>query len=146
MHGMIGCFCVFVVVLCVDVLTKAWAARFLPLAGETAPSFFSLSLHHNYGLSFSLFSDHPTIALLISAAAFCCLAAACAKLRLHRRAPYTCALLCAGAIGNLLDRVFRGYVVDWIYFVKYINIADISLCLGCLLAFKSYYHHTTGRR
>ncbi len=49
------------------------------------------------------------------------------------------ALLLAGGIGNLVDRVFRGYVPDFIRFVyhKYFpyvfNVADIYVCIGAVL-------------
>ena len=44
-------------------------------------------------------------------------------------------LLLSGAIGNLIDRVFRGYVIDFINleFVDFavFNLADCYICLGC---------------
>ena len=47
-------------------------------------------------------------------------------------------LILAGGIGNLIDRVFRGFVVDYIDFnplIKYpvFNIADICVVIGCLI-------------
>lgn len=49
------------------------------------------------------------------------------------------ALICAGGIGNLVDRVFRGYVPDFIrfvhnaYFPYVFNVADIYICIGAVL-------------
>jgi len=49
-------------------------------------------------------------------------------------------LIISGAIGNLIDRIFRGYVIDFIHFyIKDIfdwpvfNVADISVVLGSIL-------------
>lgn len=47
-------------------------------------------------------------------------------------------LILAGGTGNLVDRVFRGFVVDYIDFnhlIKFpvFNIADICVVLGCML-------------
>lgn len=47
-------------------------------------------------------------------------------------------LILAGGIGNLVDRIFRGFVVDYIDFNSLIkfpvfNIADICVVLGCML-------------
>lgn len=47
-------------------------------------------------------------------------------------------LILAGGIGNLVDRIFRGFVVDYIDFnplIKFpvFNIADICVVLGCML-------------
>lgn len=46
-------------------------------------------------------------------------------------------LIMAGGIGNLIDRVFRGYVIDYIDInplIKYpiFNIADICVVMGCI--------------
>lgn len=49
-------------------------------------------------------------------------------------------LILAGGIGNLIDRIFRGYVIDYIDInplIKYpmFNIADICVVLGCMIIF-----------
>ena len=47
------------------------------------------------------------------------------------------AMIVAGALGNLIDRVGRGYVVDFIH-VSYwplFNVADIAVCVGVGLLF-----------
>lgn len=52
----------------------------------------------------------------------------------------TALVLAAGAVGNLIDRVFRGYVIDFIYFslidFPVFNMADIYVvCSGIFLVF-----------
>jgi signal peptidase II len=49
-------------------------------------------------------------------------------------------LILGGALGNLLDRLFRGYVIDFIdlhvgtiHFPAYFNIADIAITFGAIL-------------
>ena len=47
-------------------------------------------------------------------------------------------LIVAGRIGNLIDRIFRGFVIDYIDFnsiIKYpvFNLADICVVIGCLI-------------
>ena len=47
-------------------------------------------------------------------------------------------LILSGGIGNLIDRIFRGFVVDYIDFnplIKYpiFNLADICVVIGCLI-------------
>ncbi|TCT14949.1 signal peptidase II [Natranaerovirga pectinivora] len=48
-------------------------------------------------------------------------------------------LIVSGAIGNLIDRIFLGYVVDFIYFklidFPVFNIADIYVTVGAILTF-----------
>ena len=46
-------------------------------------------------------------------------------------------LIGAGAVGNLIDRLFRGFVVDFLYFslidFPIFNVADIYVSLSCVL-------------
>lgn len=47
-------------------------------------------------------------------------------------------LILAGGIGNLIDRIFRGFVIDYIDFnplIKFsiFNIADICIVIGCII-------------
>jgi len=47
-------------------------------------------------------------------------------------------LILSGGIGNLIDRIFRGFVIDYIDFnplIKYpvFNIADVCVVIGCLI-------------
>jgi signal peptidase II len=42
-------------------------------------------------------------------------------------------MICGGGIGNLIDRIMQGYVVDMFDFRVFpvFNIADIFVCAGC---------------
>ena len=48
-------------------------------------------------------------------------------------------LVCSGAIGNIIDRIFRGFVVDMLNFYIFgydfpvFNFADICVCVGAFL-------------
>ena len=43
------------------------------------------------------------------------------------------AFICGGGLGNLIDRIVQGYVVDLFDFRVFpvFNIADIFICVGC---------------
>lgn len=43
------------------------------------------------------------------------------------------AFICGGGLGNLIDRILQGYVVDLFDFRVFpvFNIADIFICVGC---------------
>jgi signal peptidase II len=122
----------FILALALDRTAKCWAlARLAPYRGERA--FFSLGLHFNRGISFSLLENYPSLGLAVALAAMGFLGLLCAKSETARSMPGM-AFLCAGAAGNLADRLLYGYVVDWIYiFSGYVNLADIWLCAGGLL-------------
>lgn len=56
-------------------------------------------------------------------------------------------LILSGAVGNLIDRVSRNYVVDFIYFVPIdfpkFNVADIYITVGvAVLAFLLFFHYS----
>lgn len=51
---------------------------------------------------------------------------------------FSLGLIVAGGIGNLIDRVFRGFVIDYIDFnplIKYpvFNLSDICVVIGCII-------------
>ncbi|WZL74775.1 signal peptidase II [Clostridiaceae bacterium 35-E11] len=58
---------------------------------------------------------------------------------IHKVAVYSLSMIVAGAIGNFIDRVRLGYVVDFFDFRIWpvFNIADISIVVGAILL--SYY-------
>ncbi len=53
-------------------------------------------------------------------------------------------LILSGAFGNLLDRVFKGFVVDFIDtpFIATFNIADSLICIGVAIAFINEFINT----
>jgi signal peptidase II len=135
------------VVLAADQLTKAWATSSLKPIGyiEVIPDFFRLSYATNRGVAFSLLADSQfDLRWVLAAISF---AAALFVVSYFRRAPasvtrlnVSLALLLAGIVGNLIDRVRLGEVVDFIelhwrdlYSWPTFNIADSAICVGAVL-------------
>ena len=56
-------------------------------------------------------------------------------------------LVTAGAIGNYLDRVFRGYVVDFVHVPHWpvFNVADVYVTVGYALFAWAYFDHRPAR-
>ena len=129
------------VVLVLDQLAKAWIlanvdpARPLGLLGD----FVRLVLSRNTGALFGLFRDNATLFALVSVVVIGAIA------WFHGRSPRSAVLstalglLLGGAIGNLVDRIRLGYVVDfvdagigglrWYTF----NVADAAISTALLL-------------
>lgn len=91
----------------------------------------------NTGMAFGLLADKPWL-LAALGLGFCVGAALYLRRRsLNRLCQYGAGLLLGGALGNLADRLFLGYVIDFIdpvflhWFVC--NIADIGITCGAAL-------------
>ncbi|MDF1827127.1 MAG: signal peptidase II [Legionellaceae bacterium] len=139
-------FCVSVVVVFLDQLTKYWALGFLtPYDSKPVFSMLSWTLAFNSGSAFSFlansgrwhmwfFSGFSTLISMILLVWIVRLNQA----RLYKQA-FALALILGGAIGNLIDRVRIGYVVDFIdvfyqsYHWPVFNLADSAICVGAVL-------------
>lgn len=136
---------VMLVVLVSDQITKVWVVETLPLFGriDILP-FFDLVHVRNYGAAFSFLSDQggwqrwffTLIAVVIVSVLLVFLRR---QDRSQRILNWSFALLVGGALGNLIDRVRLGYVVDFLdfYLGSYhwpaFNVADSAIVLGASL-------------
>lgn len=134
-------------VLIVDQATKAWATAKLKPVGiiEVLPDFFRFSYALNRGVAFSLFADVEFnirwILAAISALAAAMVAHYLARTPARqRRLCLSLSLLLAGIVGNLIDRVRLGEVVDFIelhwrdqFTWPTFNVADSAICIGAVL-------------
>jgi len=117
---------------------KRWAS--ISLTGEPLviiPGFLELSYTENPGAAFSLFQNAgPFLGLAAIAVSIGILW----SLRRDRPILETIAfgLIVGGAVGNLVDRVFRGsgfldgHVIDWInlWWIPTFNVADMSITIA----------------
>ena len=103
---------------------------------------FSIKLTHNTGAAFSLFNNNTLILIIIGIIALIGLVLyviSCKELADFDVFIYS--LLFGGILGNLIDRIFRGYVIDFISFkaFKYqfpiFNVADIFIVTSVVLMF-----------
>ena len=88
----------------------------------------------NTGMAFGLLSGMPWLLALVSAALCLGMVFYLRRRALNRLCQYGAGLLAGGALGNLLDRVFLGYVIDFIdpVFLNWFicNAADIAITCG----------------
>jgi signal peptidase II len=132
---------VVVALIIFDQFTKWLAAKFLPVheSVEIMP-FFSLYLTYNKGVAFSFLSGMGSNGLVLLT-----LAITVFMIFLWRKVPADqqlaslgFALVISGALGNLMDRVSQGHVVDfflvhtqtWAFAV--FNVADSYITLGAI--------------
>ena len=124
-----------IVLLCfgLDQISKIWATTHLTL-GESVDFGFNLSRNSQlvFGLHMPLWGTYVlTVGILILG--FYVVVKNC--LWKHKNHLFPLALILAGALGNIVDRVRFGYVVDFIqvYWWPTFNVADVFIVSGVLL-------------
>ena len=130
-------------VFLIDQTSKAWATRVLRFGGDRSviSGFLNFAYAENPGVAFSMLDDHgDTGRWGLSLVAF---VAASLVLYFFWRTPRSddrilgsLALLLAGIVGNVTDRIRLGFVVDFIdvqfggWHYPTFNVADASICIG----------------
>lgn len=96
---------------------------------------FHITYIHNTGAAFSIMAGQ--ISLLILLPLFMIIAAVVfmfvMRKKGHPMLMTSVALIAGGGVGNLIDRMMLGYVVDYLDFRVFpiFNLADIAVCVGC---------------
>ncbi len=91
--------------------------------------------HENTGAAFGIFQNHTEILALVTSVVLVFILWLILSGRIDRPiANFSFMLVLAGGFGNLIDRVTRGYVVDYIYILPFnfpvFNFADICVVVG----------------
>ena len=140
-------FAIIGTVVGLDQATKLWIVRHFALleSREVIPGLFNLTYLTNNGAAFSILAGQPAVwrqAFFIAAAS-----AALVMIWLGQRSygrtsrwySVALALIAGGAIGNLIDRIRLGFVVDFldVYVGSYhwpaFNVADSAITVGVLI-------------
>ncbi len=127
----------------IDMVSKEYVEKLIPLGGSReCTSFFSIVHIRNYGGAFSLLSDSEYGTLLLKVVPLLIVGA---LLFFVLRGFFSSKnllpvlLILGGALGNLYDRIFRGYVIDFLDFHYQnlhwpaFNVADASITCGVFL-------------
>ena len=134
-------------VLVLDQATKAWICARLPYPTYGPPrhiavidDFFNLVNVGNTGAAWSLFSGRSTFLALLAVATLIAIFAWRRQLGLRLwSVQVSFGLLCGGIVGNLVDRLVHGHVIDFLdfHFGSYIyptfNVADSGISIGVAL-------------
>ena len=99
---------------------------------------FHLTYVENRGIAFGLFSDARILFIIISIVVLIALSAIYS--RIPNRTNWLkigTSLIYGGAMGNLLERMAKGYVVDFLDFriinFPVFNFADVAVCVGAVM-------------
>ncbi len=139
-------FLFILILLAADQLTKAIVAQKIPFLNSKSiiPGFFNLTHIRNRGAIFGFFSQSGSQFLYIMLTLASLAALAFVVFYFFKTPPserlmiISLSLILAGALGNLIDRIFRGYVIDFLdFYVKKwhwpsFNISDASITIGAV--------------
>ena len=132
------------IIIFLDQITKTYAIS--SLKGSPArviiPNWLKFTYVENYGAAFGILKDRKMFFILITLLVVVIVSFFLFRYyhKMNNFSKIGFALLLAGAVGNLIDRIRFGYVVDFIsvrlfnvYDYPVFNIADISIVLGTIM-------------
>ena len=131
-----------VILILLDQGTKFWAlAGLKPIHNMTlVEGFMDLTFVENRGVAFGMFSGQRWFILLLTgiiAVGLIWFYKTMPKKKEYFPLRVSLVLVLSGAIGNIIDRLFRGYVVDFFEFTFFewpvFNVADIYVVVGVIL-------------
>ncbi len=103
------------------------------------PYIIQLTLVKNYGVAWSMLNNKISFIIIISILAIGYLFYTLTKYKQYKYLNIGLCLMIGGAVGNLIDRVVRGYVVDYfdLIFIDFpiFNLADCFLVIGVMIMF-----------
>ncbi len=132
---------IFIILVVIDFISKKFIVNLVGFH-NFIPIFFFLDITniHNYGVSFGLLSGlvHPSvlviIGLLIASFIYYLMISSAEVIE-----EFGLLIILSGAISNIIDRIYNGYVVDFIY-LHYkdfswpaFNFADIYITIGIIM-------------
>lgn len=136
-------FLIIILGLILDRITKLWAINQLSRVSEIVviKNFFSFFYVENRGAAFGIFQNKVGFLTLITLAVMLAIIYYFIKYKPSSKIlKISLALIISGAIGNLIDRIYYKYVVDFltlhykeIYYFPTFNIADTLVVSGTIL-------------
>lgn len=134
---------VIVIGLIIDRITKVWAVKSLSVKGDIViiKDIFGFSYLENRGAAFGIFQNKVSILSFVTLIIICIIIFYIIKYRPKNIfLKISLSLIIGGALGNLIDRIFYKYVVDFIlfhyknvYYFPTFNVADMMVVVGTFI-------------
>ena len=132
-------FALFPIIILLDQAVKARVHSAME-PGQSIPvirNIFHLSYVQNTGAAFSFMKGHTGLITIFTGILLAAILVYLLVWARDKSGFFTCSLLliAGGGVGNLIDRVARGYVVDMFDFRFWpvFNVADVAICVGCVM-------------
>jgi signal peptidase II len=128
---------IVVIILAVDQLTKFIVSQALNV-NETIPlakGIFDITLVHNKGAAFGILKNQTYLFIGASLVAISLIYSSLRKSVNDKYQIFSLSLILGGAVGNLIDRLRLGYVIDFfnLYWWPVFNVADSAITVGGIL-------------
>ena len=123
----------------IDQLTKLYALNVIKPQGfvKVIDNFYYFTYVENRGAAFGMLQNKQWFFIAVTVVILGVLIGVLVKYKIEGKLFYTAVVLVfAGGIGNLIDRVFRGYVVDFLqfsFFPPVCNLADYYITVGAVM-------------
>ncbi len=130
-------FIIVSIILSLDQLTKFFITKnlFLNQSIPIIKGIFHITLIHNRGAAFGILKNQVPLFIFTSILAIILIYRSLRKDTRLNLYSVCLGLILAGALGNLIDRLFFGYVIDFLDFRIWpvFNIADSAITIGAIL-------------
>lgn len=126
------------IILVIDQITKIIVSLY-NIHINIIPSFLYISYHQNYGAAWSILEGKTILLIIASLVSIIIIFNITYSYKETKISNLCFGLLYGGTLGNLVDRVFYGYVRDFIsikimnYNYPIFNLADASLVIGVII-------------
>ena len=145
---------VAIAVISLDLISKILAVHFVKPVGTVSviDGVMNFTYVENRGMAFGALQDARWVFISVSAVMICVICFLIWKYRgKSRMFDLTLGLILGGGIGNMIDRITLGYVIDFLDFCAFdfwkwvFNVADTAICVGtallmvCLLFFDKIF-------
>ena len=126
-----------IIIIILDQILKLFISNMNVLESITIiPNFFSITYVKNTGAAFSILNGNTFLLIILSIIILFYIYKFILKKNIHK---ISSILLLGGILANLIDRIFRGYVVDYLdfnilgYNFPIFNLADICIVIGSFI-------------
>lgn len=130
---------VTILLVAVDQLTKLYAINTVKPQGTITviDNFYYFTYVENRGAAFGMLQNQRILFIAVTLIIFAIFGYILYKYKIEGKVFFTAiVLIFGGGIGNLIDRIFRGYVVDFLqfsFFPPVCNVADYFITVGAVL-------------
>lgn len=125
--------------ICLDQWLKIWVSTNIALSHSQhfIPGVMDLTNLHNYGAAWSMFQGQQLFFSIVTVVVIAGIGYCFWRFRQRHPILLCLSLILAGAVGNFIDRLLQGYVVDMFEFLPVnfpvFNIADMCLTIGVIM-------------